>query len=568
MAGGEKYTKWTISQVSRADGVSLDQYYWLPNSFQYAENVNTDDEMHGVKLAQKMSNSSALANCQLVSKGDEVYALNLTSWAVTKFNESNWSSWWTSTWWPSIVSPERKWIKFAPGVVFQDWFWYWINTSSQWWLARIPNTWSYVEANDLFAPVDHLTEADDDIMDPTVANRGSIMPTWITAILNYNNSRLVVWVWQELRVYYPELDMAGKVISGRTVRPGETWWKKVQSFENGSTIIWLTCTFEYLKVWVQDEGWNTKMYYYQGNNNLKSTFVYNVVDLTGTKVLRIYGINNIDYYTASLDGTTWYITFNKLVWDTPYMLLKQRAWLVSYDVNYKDPYFVWPAGMDAPFLWWSYYVADAYWIFKFNFVNTRTDVYDKGYMKWKKNTQSSPAGVAISKNFLYVSDQNWIHRVRLYDTGIDWYQDKWILISRELEWDFGGCVTKMLDEVRMHYELLPEYQSSTGSGNGSIDIYVSPNNSWRNHDPESDSTWRRHVMHIDGTNFRTRTEQINSLNSVNAWAPAFEFDWQTLTYCIIIKNGSISQATPIVREINLRYQLKGKTNNIYEIQNS
>ena len=67
------------------------------------------------------------------------------------------------------------------------------------------------------------------------------------------------------------------------------------------------------------------MYYYQGNNNLKSTFVYNVVDLTGTKVLRIYGINNIDYYTASLDGSSNYITFNKLVGDTPYMLLKQRA---------------------------------------------------------------------------------------------------------------------------------------------------------------------------------------------------------------------------------------------------
>lgn len=568
MAGGEKYTKWTISQVSRADGVSLDQYYWLPNSFQYAENLNCDDEMHWVKLAQKMSDSSALANCQLVSKWDYVYALNLTSWAVTKFNESNWSSWWASTWWPNIVSPERKWIKFAPGVVFQDWFWYWINTSSQWWLARIPNAWNYVEANDLFAPVDHITESDEDIMDPSVDRRGSIMPTWITAILNYNNSRLVVWVWQELWVYYPELDIAGTVVSGRTVKPGETWWKKVQSFENWSTIIGLTCTFEYLKVWVQDEGWNTKMYYYQGNNNLKSTFVYNVVDLTNTKVLRVYWINNIDYYTASLDGSANYITFNKLVWDTPYMLLKQRAGLTSYDVNYKDPYFVWPAGMDAPFLAWRFYVADYYGIFQFNFVNTRTDVYDKGYMKRKKSNASNPTWIAISKNFLYVSDQNWIHRVRLYDTWIDWYQNKGILISRELEWDFGGCVTKMLDEVRMHYELLPEYQSSTGSWNWDIDIYVSPNNQWEYHDPTVNDTWWWHVMHIDLNNFRTRTEKVNALNSLQEWSPAFEFDWQTLTYCIVITIGNISQATPIVREVRFQYQLKGKTNNVYDLQNS
>lgn len=43
----------------------------------------------------------------------------------------------------------------------------------------------------------------------------------------------------------------------------------------------------------------------------------------------------------------------------------------------------------------------------------------------------------------------------------------------------------MLDEVRMHYELLPLYQSSSGSGNGDIDIYVSPNNQWNMHDPEN-----------------------------------------------------------------------------------
>jgi len=73
----------------------------------------------------------------------------------------------------------------------------------------------------------------------------------------------------------------------------------------------------------------------------------------------------------------------------------------------------------------------------------------------------------------------------------------------------------MLDEVRLHYELLPEYQSSTGAGNGSIDIYVSPNNSRQHHDPDVNSTGWWHVMHIDGQNFRTRTEQINALNSMN-----------------------------------------------------
>ena len=45
--------------------------------------------MHGLKLAQKMSNASVLANCQLVSAGDEVFALNMSNGAVKKFNENN-----------------------------------------------------------------------------------------------------------------------------------------------------------------------------------------------------------------------------------------------------------------------------------------------------------------------------------------------------------------------------------------------------------------------------------------------------------------------------------------------
>ena len=50
-------------------------------------------------------------------------------------------------------------------------------------------------------------------MDPTIANRGSVMLTGITAILNYNNTRLVVGVGQELWVYYPELDITGQTVA-------------------------------------------------------------------------------------------------------------------------------------------------------------------------------------------------------------------------------------------------------------------------------------------------------------------------------------------------------------------
>jgi hypothetical protein len=85
--------------------------------------------------------------------------------------------------------------------------------------------------------------------------------------------------------------MTGTTQNGHTVAFGETGWKKVQQFEAGCNIIALTCDFQFLRVRVQDEGWNTKMFYYQGNNDLRNTFVYNLVDLTNTKVLNVYPIN-------------------------------------------------------------------------------------------------------------------------------------------------------------------------------------------------------------------------------------------------------------------------------------
>lgn len=74
---------------------------------------------------------------------------------------------------------------------------------------------------------------------------------------------------------------------------------------------------------------------------------------------------------------------------------------------------------------------------------------------------------------------------------------------------------------------------------GSIDIYMSPNNKWKKADPESDSTGRWHVLHIDGNssyqNRNTRFESINKLNCLNSGNPAFEFDRETITYCVVIK---------------------------------
>lgn len=77
---GENYNKGkgTISDVSWRDMLAQDPYYGLSNSFQYSENINCDDELHGIKLSQKIDSRSDCANCQLISGGDKIYALPLS----------------------------------------------------------------------------------------------------------------------------------------------------------------------------------------------------------------------------------------------------------------------------------------------------------------------------------------------------------------------------------------------------------------------------------------------------------------------------------------------------------
>ena len=74
----EKYTKGAISDVSWRDMLSQDPYFGLSNSFQYSENINCDDELHGIKLSQKIQEIEDCANCQLISAGNNIFALPLS----------------------------------------------------------------------------------------------------------------------------------------------------------------------------------------------------------------------------------------------------------------------------------------------------------------------------------------------------------------------------------------------------------------------------------------------------------------------------------------------------------
>ena len=552
MAVWEKRTNWVISQVSWTDWTAQDVYYGLEHSFQYSANINTDDEMHGIKLANEPAHTSNYAQCQLVSLWNNgVIALPATTSSAPKIFSYNGSSWtWWSNAWPST---KQSWINTCPWVVFQDRFWYWI--TNNWKSAMVSialSGWS----ERIFIPCDHTDSTDESISteDPTPIYNF----IWaVTAILNYNNTRLVVACWQDLWVYYPELDQW----PSQYWDYWRTWWKKVLSYEAWVTIVALTCTFEYLKVWAVDEWWSTKVYYYQWNNNLRDTFVYNVIDLTWEKVLRVYSINSLDYFITSIDWTDGYVNLNKMVWNVPVQLFHQRAWLDPLDVNYKAPYFVWPCGINAAYKSGRFYVADSYGVFQFKYT---PQSFDKWYMKWKlSNSTRQVYGVCENKGFLYVSDENWCWAMRLYDTWVDGYQSNWVLISREYEWKEWWTLTKMLDEVRLNFELNPNTNNVW-----TINIYVSPNNLWKSTSSFTEANGWYHAMSITSDSKWTRTEKSNLLNNMwNSSKSSFAnmWDWQTITYAIVMWQSSSTHATPIVRQIDLRYHVKDKTNNVYDI---
>lgn len=76
-------------------------------------------------------------------------------------------------------------------------------------------------------------------------------------------------------------------------------------------------------------------------------------------------------------------------------------------------------------------MADAYGVFKFQY---NPEGYDTGYLKRKiRNTTQNTPGLCVYKNFIVVSDQVGIKMMRTYDTGIDGYESRGILISREME---------------------------------------------------------------------------------------------------------------------------------------
>jgi hypothetical protein len=191
-------------------------------------------------------------------------------------------------------------------------------------------------------------------------------------------------------------------------------------------------------------------------------------------------------------------------------------------------------------------------------------------MKWGLYNNKQVYWVCENQWWLYVSTEQGCYAMRVWDTWLDWYQTDWILISREFEGKEWRTITKMLDEIRLNFELNPNINESQYPSSSqpywTIDVYVSPNNLWKDTNPSWDGSdnWFK-VLSITKDSKWTRTEKSNLFNDLQQWESAFKFDWQTITYAIVITRWAEPKATPIVRQIDIRYHTKDKVNNVYDI---
>lgn len=168
-----------IADVSWRDMLTQDPYFGLSNSFQYSENINCDDEMHGIKLSQRVMKITDGENSQLISSatGERVFVVPQTTGEHVKYfnkaqnpnqddavNDSRFPG--TALEDTTVVIPANT--KVGEAVVFQDYLW----IPFSYYVHNDPDNRSYFVKINIYDPTDiqtyniindHIEDSDESI---------------------------------------------------------------------------------------------------------------------------------------------------------------------------------------------------------------------------------------------------------------------------------------------------------------------------------------------------------------------------------------------------------------------
>ena len=544
-----------IRERTRQYWVTADPFMWMAGSFQYAENLNVFDDPRGIKLTTGREKDNTHNSCKLVSAGDYIVRIPTpwdTAMDVKKIAPSQRPSGWT------VLGTVSPWVTPYDAVIFNGSVAViWTKTDARAWIyfydlsgsgkvTRVPvdNTWD--------TPV---------IMWNQDPNLWELTPPYCNCICNLNNSMLLVGNGNYLRAYNPAEDAWSLYASG---------WKIVKRYSGDCNIVEISPKADYVELFIDDGFWNTKIHYYPWIFDMEDSGLMKSVDLPNTRIQRVYPHMTKEMMIISLDWSNNNVSLREVIWYETYPVMKShRAWLSPYDVQHKLWFFTWPCGYDMVWYDGRAYVADVEWIWEFNWYDAKK--MPVGTLRWKFYNESqdkTPFGLAIAKDYIFVSYNDAEYCARIYDTvNPYWYAKEWMLISRAIETEYGGEFTKQLVRWITQFEM-----NNLTNDNGSIDVYVCGNREWNT---PNDDAWIKiaHIQQSDA-DFSNSWNTVNGLTEYNIWTCVHRFDnagdWsfmqdrQVIEYKIEIKawtkSSWIYYSSPVLRSLLLEYDVKEKTN--------
>lgn len=538
-----------IRDRTRQYGVTDDPFMGMEWSFQYAENLNVFDDPRGIKLTTGRQRSANYKSCKLVSAGDYVIAIPVT-WDVKAISPESRPS--GTTIWnvPSSMTPFDA-VVFG-GTLFV------IGTKSASFTGifsyKLPSSTSgsFTPEVHQLVPVDNTWDAPIIMWNQTEA-LWLILPPYCDCICNFNNTMLLVWNGNYLRVYNPADDTWSIYAS---------WWKIVKVYSPDVDIIDISPKADYVEIFLRDKVGNTKIHYYPWIFDMEDSGLMKSVELPNTRVLRVYPHMTKEMVVTTYDWSNNNISLREVIWYETYPVMRShRAGLSPYDVQHKLWFFTWPCSEDMARYEGRAYIADVEWIWEFNWYNANK--MPVGNLRRKFNDESedkTPKWLAVAKDFIFASYDDYAYCARIYDTANPaGYADQGILISRAIETEYGGEFTKNLVRRFVQFEM-----NNLTDNNGTIDIYVCWNREWNSID---DSAWV-HIAQITQDDADFGDESSGWWYSVgtcvhrfdNAWDWNFLQDRQVIEYKVVITRWSEENASPVLRSLLFNYNVKEKTN--------
>lgn len=533
-----------IRDRTRQYGVTDDPFMGMAGSFQYAENLNVFDDPRGIKLTTGWSTNSTYKACKLVSAGDYVIAIPDT-WSVMRLNAWGWTG--ISIWSvPSSMTP-------LDAVVFgRSLFVIWARTTSGTQFVGINSYRVDLKDGDP-TEVHNLIPVDNTWDTPIIMGYPWQTPAYCDCICNFNNSMLLVGNGNFLWIYNPADDTWSVYAS---------WWKIVKKYAEDVEIYDISPKADYVEIFLRDNVGNTKIHYYPWIFDMEDSGLMKSVELPNTRVNRVYPHMTKEMIVTTYDGSNNNVSLREVIWYETYPVMRShRAWLSPYDVQHKLWFFTWPCSVDMAWYEWRAYVADVEWIWEFNWYDAKK--MPVGNLRWKFNDEDddrTPFGLAIAKDFIYVSYDNYAYCARIYDTADPYgYAEEWTLISRVIETEYGGEFTKNLVKRLVQFEM-----NNLVNNNWTIDIYVCWNREWNSID---DTAWVK-IAHIDQSDADFWSASSGWWYSIwtcvhwfdNAGDRSFMQDRQVIEYKVVIKRGTDEEASPVLRSLLLEYDVKEKTN--------